>query len=51
MVPNLSSCKSPQQMFGTLVKTHYAEKMGINPRDISCGVHHALHRQEVRGAA
>ncbi|SCJ52969.1 Iron hydrogenase 1 [uncultured Flavonifractor sp.] len=34
MVPNLSSCKSPQQMFGTLVKTYYAEKMGINPRDI-----------------
>ena len=27
-------CKSPQQMFGTLVKTYYAEKMGINPRDI-----------------
>ena len=34
MVPNLSSCKSPQQMFGTLVKTYYAERMGINPRDI-----------------
>ena len=34
MVPNLSSCKSPQQMFGTLVKTYYAEKMGLNPRDI-----------------
>ena len=34
MVPNLSSCKSPQQMFGTLVKTYYAEKTGINPRDI-----------------
>jgi len=33
-LPNLSSCKSPQQMFGSLVKTYYAEKMGINPRDI-----------------
>ena len=34
MIRNISSCKSPQQMFGTLVKTYYAEKMGINPRDI-----------------
>ena len=33
-LPNLSSCKSPQQMFGTLVKTYYAEKMGIDPKDI-----------------
>lgn len=31
---NLSSCKSPQQMFGALVKTYYAEKRGINPADI-----------------
>lgn len=29
MVENLSSCKSPQQMFGAVVKTYYAEKMGI----------------------
>ncbi|MBQ3095330.1 MAG: iron hydrogenase small subunit [Clostridia bacterium] len=28
-IPNLSSCKSPQQMFGALMKTYYAEKMGI----------------------
>ena len=34
MIPNLSSCKSPQQMFGSLVKTYYADKMGIDPRDI-----------------
>ncbi len=33
-VPNLSSCKSPQQMFGSLVKTYYAEKAGIDPKDI-----------------
>ncbi len=33
-LPNLSSCKSPQQMFGSLVKTYYAEKMGIDPKDI-----------------
>ena len=34
MIENLSSCKSPQQMFGALVKTYYAEKMGINPKDL-----------------
>ena len=33
-IPNLSSCKSPQQMFGSLVKSYYAEKMGLNPEDI-----------------
>lgn len=29
MIPNLSTCKSPQQMFGAVLKTYYAEKMGI----------------------
>ncbi|MEG1781628.1 MAG: NADH-dependent [FeFe] hydrogenase, group A6, partial [Oscillospiraceae bacterium] len=33
-IPNLSSCKSPQQMFGAVAKTYYAEKMGIDPKDI-----------------
>ena len=31
---NLSTCKSPQQMFGGLLKTYYAEKMGIDPAKI-----------------
>ena len=31
---NLSSCKSPQQMFGALYKTYYAQKHGIDPADI-----------------
>ena len=31
---NLSTCKSPQQMFGALLKTYYAEKMGIDPAKI-----------------
>ena len=31
---HLSSCKSPQQMFGALAKTYYAEKTGIDPRNI-----------------
>ncbi|MDH6364688.1 NADP-reducing hydrogenase subunit HndD [Enterococcus sp. PF1-24] len=34
LIPNLSSCKSPQQMFGALTKTWYAEKMNIDPKDI-----------------
>ncbi|MDD3122686.1 MAG: NADH-dependent [FeFe] hydrogenase, group A6 [Candidatus Izemoplasmatales bacterium] len=33
-IPNLSSCKSPQQMAGALIKTYYAEKLGKNPKDI-----------------
>ena len=31
---NLSSCKSPQQMFGALLKTYYADKMGWDPKDV-----------------
>ena len=34
MTENLSSCKSPQQMFGAIVKSYYAEKEGIDPKDI-----------------
>ncbi len=34
MTENLSTCKSPQQMFGALYKTYYAQKMGLNPEDI-----------------
>ena len=33
-IDNLSTCKSPQQMFGGLLKTWYAEKNGIDPKDI-----------------
>ena len=33
-IPNLSSAKSPQQMFGALIKTFYAEKTGVDPKDI-----------------
>ena len=31
---NLSTCKSPQQMFGAVLKTYYAQKNGINPDDL-----------------
>lgn len=34
MTENLSSCKSPQQMFGAIAKSYYAEKMGIDPKNI-----------------
>lgn len=34
MLDHLSSCKSPQQMSGAVIKTWYAEKMGIDPKDI-----------------
>jgi len=34
LIPNLSTCKSPQQMFGALAKTYYAQKAGIDPKDI-----------------
>ncbi|MBQ9145990.1 MAG: iron hydrogenase small subunit [Clostridia bacterium] len=34
VLPHLSTCKSPQQMFGATVKTYYAEKLGMDPKDI-----------------
>lgn len=34
LLDNLSTCKSPQQMFGALVKSYYAEFAGIDPKDI-----------------
>ena len=34
LIPNLSSCKSPMQMFGATVKTYYAQKEGIDPKNI-----------------
>lgn len=34
LLDNLSSCKSPQQMTGAMIKTYYAQKEGINPEDI-----------------
>ncbi len=33
-IDHLSSCKSPQQMGGALIKTYWAEKMGYDPKDI-----------------
>ena len=33
-IPNLSSCKSPHEMEGAMVKSYFAEKMGIDPKSI-----------------
>ncbi|MBE6714664.1 MAG: ferredoxin, partial [Ruminococcaceae bacterium] len=34
MTENISTCKSPQQMFGAIYKAFFAKKMGIDPKDI-----------------
>lgn len=34
LLPHLSTCKSPHQMFGALLKTYYAQKEGIDPEKI-----------------
>lgn len=34
MIPNLSSCKSPQQMMGAVIKSHWAETKNIKQEDI-----------------
>lgn len=34
LVPQLSTAKSPQQMFGAVMKTYYAEKLGVKPENI-----------------
>ncbi len=34
LLPNLSTCKSPQQMTGAIIKSYYAEKEGIDPKNI-----------------
>lgn len=35
-VPQVSTSKSPQQMFGAMAKTHYAEVLGVDPKDVFC---------------
>jgi NADP-reducing hydrogenase subunit HndD len=34
LLDNLSTCKSPQQMMGAIIKTYYAKKNNIDPKDI-----------------
>ena len=56
MIPNLSTCKSPQQMFGALLKTYWCEKHHIKPEDlytvsvIPCTAKkYECHREEMEG--
>jgi iron-only hydrogenase group A len=56
-LPHLSTCKSPQQMFGALAKTYYAEKTGIDPRNMvvvsimpCTAKKYETHRPEMTGA-
>lgn len=34
LIPNVSSCKSPQQMAGALIKTYYAKELNLDPKNI-----------------
>lgn len=34
MLPNISTCKSPQQMFGAVLKSYYCEVNNIDPKDL-----------------
>ncbi len=34
LLPHLSTCKSPQQMQGAIIKSYYAEKNGLDPKNI-----------------
>ena len=34
LLPHLSSCKSPHQMQGAIIKSYYAQQKGIDPKDI-----------------
>lgn len=34
LLPHLSTCKSPQQMFGASCKTYFADKLGIDPKNL-----------------
>ncbi len=35
-VPQVSTSKSPQQMFGAMAKTHYADALSVEAKDIFC---------------
>ena len=49
LVKYLSSAKSPQQMFGAVMKTYFAEKLGVSPEKIYTLLCHAwLRSQSVR---
>ncbi len=47
LLPNLSTCKSPQQMLGAVCKATLPGEIGHSEREPRHGFDHALHRQEV----
>ena len=47
-LPNLSTCKSPQQMMGAVIKSFWAQRERPGPARHRQRVDHALHGQEVR---
>ncbi len=47
-IPNLSTCKSPQQMMGAIIKSFFAAARGRSIREDLSAFDHALHGQEVR---
>ena len=57
LLPHLSTCKSPQQMFGAIAKTYYAQKAGLDPATLRLASimpctakKHEARRPEMRGA-
>ena len=56
LIPNLSTCKSPQQMTGAIIKSYYAEKEGIDPEKIvsvsvmPCTAKKFEHKRDAQGA-
>ena len=34
LIPNISTCKSPQQMFGAVLKSYYCQKNNLDPKDL-----------------
>ncbi len=48
MVDQLSTAKSPQQMFGAIAKTYYAKLLGVDPAKSVLRLHHAVRGQETR---
>ncbi len=34
LLPNISTCKSPQEMMGSVLKNHFARTAGVDPRDV-----------------
>ena len=51
LADNLSTAKSPQQMFGAIAKNYFAQKAGHRPQRPRRGLRHALRGQEGRSGA